>query len=44
MTELETVINNVLAKIGNGEDLDMEELETQMTLELTEEDDEDESE
>jgi hypothetical protein len=43
MTSLEKVINNILAKTGNGEDLTMEELEIEMTLELTE-DDEDESE
>lgn len=44
MSNLETVINNVLAKIGNGEDLTLEELEVEMTLELTEEEDDNESE
>lgn len=41
MTEIEEVINSVLAKMGNGEDLTMEELEVAMTFELTEEDEED---
>ncbi len=40
MSDLETVINNVLAKMGNGEDLTPEELEVEMTLELTEDEEE----